>query len=415
MIVIKKVCSNISLQGCNNMKKNFLIASLAILFKTYSAIAAGGWTSGGGELIRDQHNPWFIQNTTQVNYCILINEAEFGQNKDFVRNKIEKSILFWKTNLKDLKPYSIGENSSIVVGTQTFQEVSCDESHNLTFQFGVLTDEQKRRMGDTSKIIGVTIRTDYDVKQLQAKGFIYLPKDSQFPSHPWSSDEGMRVLPVLIHEMGHVFGLQHGSQVQYMYEEFPASLIDSKGDLSLNWILRDLNQDDLAKTHIFRYEAPVGNFFVGSCGATDTLKDGPKHPYKQNLLFRKFFALKDSDNCSHYLIDKNKLNIYAGKNEFDLIGQATLVRVEPASIQVAALQFWMPKEQVVFSSISDRYLDTRISMGLYKNDVTFKGEYKSLDGKVKRKIALKVTNWGMIETMSGVLDNEIYVNILSGY
>ncbi len=37
-----------------------------------------GWTSGGGELLRTAINPWFIQNTKVVHYCVLADEKNFG-------------------------------------------------------------------------------------------------------------------------------------------------------------------------------------------------------------------------------------------------------------------------------------------------------------------------------------------------
>ena len=35
---------------------------------------AGGWVSSGGELFSDAHNPWFVRNTKDVNYCVVVDE-----------------------------------------------------------------------------------------------------------------------------------------------------------------------------------------------------------------------------------------------------------------------------------------------------------------------------------------------------
>lgn len=47
--------------------------------------------------------------------------------------------------------------------------------------------------------------------------------------------------------------------------------------------------------------------------------------------------------------------------------------------------------------------------------MVFKGEYKTLDGKVKRQLILEVLNSGAVERMSGVLDGILYNDLQLGF
>lgn len=67
-----------------------------------------GWTSSGGETLKDKINPWFFQNTTQVNYCILVDQQNFGQSIENIRYRIRKSLQIWKHQLQNLQMRSIG-------------------------------------------------------------------------------------------------------------------------------------------------------------------------------------------------------------------------------------------------------------------------------------------------------------------
>ena len=129
-----------------------------------------------------------------------------------------------------------------------------DAAIDLTFQFGYGTLDEKQRefLLDLRKYIGIAVRTDYDEVNLKGKGFVYISSDrgssrfdadtvgsgSPFVDSPWQYD-GL-LYRVLVHEMGHVFGLPHvGGSVKsfsarsgvtlksssLMSEEFPEEIV----------------------------------------------------------------------------------------------------------------------------------------------------------------------------------------------
>lgn len=57
----------------NQHRKWFIIISMGIM----SCTALAGMDSGGGMIVKDSKNPWFLNNTDQVSYCIERDERHF--------------------------------------------------------------------------------------------------------------------------------------------------------------------------------------------------------------------------------------------------------------------------------------------------------------------------------------------------
>lgn len=407
--------------------KILLAASALILFKTISVPAAGGWTSGGGELIRDQHNPWFIQNTTQVNYCIQINEKEFGLSRSFVSSQVARTIRFWKNQLKELQVSNMGA-FAIAIGGQNFSEVDCEASHDIAFQFGVLSAEQTSRLGDISKTIALSVRTDYDLKKLKSKGFVYFAKDNHFVGKPWSSDKGVRLLPVLVHEIGHIFGIQHREDVDFMSDNYPESVLSAnEKDWSLQPLI-SLFDEGLEKKHLFTYVASNRDMPLLSCmslGEPITLPK-PRTPGAVQKSFRsisvsdKFFGVPSEDGCQTYRIQGNRFTYEAGKNKPEVIGSAELTMQNQNDLWVLmnttnVINFWLPPEQTVFQKVDDRFIGRKIGIASFIPSVSFKADYRTNDGKIIRSMALEVMNSGTVKRISGVMDGVLYNDVRSGF
>ena len=181
---------------------------------------AGGWIGGGGELARDNVNPWYIANTKKVTACIDVDREHFHLpegKQDLQKDFVDKALAYWR----DEMPVDPETKNPLVIGTQTFVFGPCTDDTMLRIQFGVLSPDQRRGMLDSgfdpTHVVSATMRTDYDTENLRGKGFIYIAADSGelrphtpalFPM-PWSDDKGMRLLKVLTHEFGHVYGLPH--------------------------------------------------------------------------------------------------------------------------------------------------------------------------------------------------------------
>ncbi len=196
---------------------------LALLPLVFTWLAyADNWSSGGGEIRTDSHNPWFVENTKQVTYCIEIDDENFGVDIDIARSKIEAGFAYWERQFREAETASYVSSSTlpavqVKLATQSFFEVSCSQAHDMKFQLGTLTDMQKAYLKDPKHIVGVAVRTNYDRANMKGQGFVYISPErgplaltaTGIKENRWQIDANKRLEEVLVHELGHVFGLLH--------------------------------------------------------------------------------------------------------------------------------------------------------------------------------------------------------------
>ena len=184
--------------------------------------ATGGMDSGGAEIRDDRANPWFLQNTPEVKYCVVINEAGISLPEDEVKNAVTLAIKYWKD---EFALVNSGLNHGLRIATQRFEyENTCDEKTDIVFQFGKVFESQKKYIPAPKKTIGMAIRTSYDKVKLRGRGFVFIGADigpdaiemEGMHSRPWSvpvhNDHFTRggiLHKMLVHELGHVFGIGH--------------------------------------------------------------------------------------------------------------------------------------------------------------------------------------------------------------
>lgn len=184
------------------------IAVIGLLGYVAQTQAAGGWVSGGGELIRDAQNPWFLGNVKDVSYCIEIDENNFGQTRARVQQIVSHGIENWKAEFKNQVKQA--KDVDLGIATQNFREVACaPEGVDIRFQFGVLTGEQMRKLEDPTRFVGVSVRTDYDRVQMRGKGFVYISPargplkfvGERIVDDPWAMQNGGLLYMVVLHEL----------------------------------------------------------------------------------------------------------------------------------------------------------------------------------------------------------------------
>ena len=228
----------------------------AFCFLATPCLAGGIWSGGGGIMIRDSMNPWFIQNTTDVSYCIIIDLDNFhtsNQAHQDAEDAIQKAIGYWKKEF----PNAFVVGNVVTIAAQNFHsrkivsikngkaDGECAGNTDIVFQFGFLDRVQKKYFKDNGvdihETIAHTIRTDYDKVHLRGKGFVYVAADSGplklqgegLVEMPWQKEKGLLLVEALKHELGHIFGIPHMGLGTLMAADYLDLLLSQSADNSL--------------------------------------------------------------------------------------------------------------------------------------------------------------------------------------
>ncbi len=331
--------------------KSYFQFIVLVLFPVISE--AGGWVSGGGELIRDAKNPWFLNNTHQVKFCIISDETNFGVTREVEKEQILKAFSFWKKEFK----YAVVQPSRLGIVTladQELLEVSCETDPDITFQFGLLTSEQERFLKRPQDFAAVTVRTEYDEKNLRGKGFVYFSPeqgplafklDGKEQVHPWSVADYSILYSALVHELGHVYGLSHTGDVgNLMSERFVEGLFQ------------------MVKSSSGKIIVETDHFFSLYKKSPD-ICPGPYFSQKDLMdTWGKIFDLAGSDRCVRLefkyddsvneLFDDGQLEVWAGDPDFEN-GMRKMMVVELKSVGFfysSSNLIWLTEKQDLFVS-----------------------------------------------------------------
>ncbi len=194
------------------------------------AFAGGFIVTGGGELFKDAHNPWFLPNVANVTYCVQSSASSVTASDSTLRASIRSSFAYWK------KEFSKSEVGDFKIATQTFvEEPHCTPTTDIRFLFGYenLTPEEIGALGKPEKYIGVAVRTDYDEKNMRGRGFVFISSDrgahayensGHLVNNAWAHEKLLQY--VILHELGHIFGLPHGGN-GLMAESFLDQILSS--------------------------------------------------------------------------------------------------------------------------------------------------------------------------------------------
>jgi hypothetical protein len=195
----------------------------------------GGVIDGnGGELIVEEHNPWFI-NAKNIAYCIEYSN-DISTSQDFVARTLQTVFGAWKKVIASMRKaggngFIIGEGKEVLALAEDFVEVKCSEQPSLVFKLGTTdreTDDILRYMAHFT--VGFAQRTQYDSMTGQSRGYIWLAPDKgerryQGPaSRPDFWTEPGTLHNVLFHEIGHIMGLSHIEDT-IMDQAAPATLV----------------------------------------------------------------------------------------------------------------------------------------------------------------------------------------------
>lgn len=379
----------------------------ALLLST--AATAGTWSSSGGFITRDEANPWFIQNTSKIKYCIVWDPNTFHLNERDglpLDELIERAFDYWRVEFKEANNPVIADFVHYDVATQELEKRDCDDSVDIRFQFGVLSEEQRQFFSAHNETprdyVSIAVRTSYDAVHLQAKGFVYLSADTgdlrpnfagSPPDNPWAKGSGAAIFKVLVHELGHVFGLSHhGHFWEVMGAEFPTVSVyndDVHGSLYKLPYFFKVKEIDSRPILVSHWSADQRRFFGVPAGAKYV-----KHSLKNSKLVVEAGAAIDS---------------------LMAIGSAIVTTPSSASespIVEKVVQLWLPPEQQVFKKPT---LSPKFWCGPGIIHERLSGQYEVYSSGVRRPLWMTISprGFGNENWVSGLLGGRLVEPLLS--
>jgi hypothetical protein len=180
--------------------------------------AAGNSSSGGGEFITTENNPWFI-GETPVSYCVEADHAAFSAGDAQIDAAVQEALTTWASTVQALAPIPTGAIGGQPRSLSTsFVRSPCDASTELRFVFGVHTPEIDELLKQFARYtISFAKQRAFDEATGRAKGVVWVAGDRgasaymgpHAPGEYWSM--GATLYNVLLHELGHVYGLGHSN------------------------------------------------------------------------------------------------------------------------------------------------------------------------------------------------------------
>jgi hypothetical protein len=333
------------------------IKSIILTFLLPGSLAMakdGSWAGGGGgEIIGDRANPWFLKNTKVIHTCIIVNPDLFhfpNNDLEVLKASAREAQAYWTAEFK--KSYVVKD--LLPLGTQRFDlvdtivtqkntpERNCPAATDLTYQFGYISSKQAGWLQTSGqvdgKVVATTVRTEYDDVQMKGKGFILLLPDSgsfalKFQnSRPWSTNP-RTIAEVLKHELGHIYGLQHrGLGMNHVMA------IDYAETILTNFS-RDTSGSDWFSTP--PYFGIEGEYTFRNYCASSPLRWGWKTLLKAH----------DHDVCTKFVYKNDEIKFYSGPTKDDLTLRGTLHLVHDAITRFTwedAVRIFVTDQQQVF-------------------------------------------------------------------
>lgn len=366
---------------------------------------AGNGSSGGGNIFGDQLNPWFIQNTKTVNYCVKISPEFSDIGEDRVVEIIEDSLKYWKDAFADYETnYSTEmyeEGVILKLGTQVFiRQAACDSKTDLTFQMGFLSEAQRKEI-NYKQLLGLAQRTAYDTVNLKAKGFIYIapengelrPLSPKLHPKPWSHKKNLVLKYSLIHEIGHIFGLQddHYGNDHLMGAKIVETLTDKKR-------VDFINTSTIGPPDFFgcdKQNTGSHEYSFSTTGEISSLETFLGMPVDGHIHIRS--------SKGTITIDEKKTNKNIGTIKLESTNKM-LGEIKPA------ISIYLTKKQSVISKLPARFVDNHQPLYYKSIESGFKDEELNLANGNSIKVFVKF-NGSCSPKIGGFFKGQVYFDL----
>ena len=383
---------------------------------------AGGWSgSGGGAILEDHSNPWFLTNHSPnktISYCVHVSE-EFPHTSEILDEQIRGAVSFWRESFvtahTPIVLYEKDKPVRVSIQTDQFVRRNCSLANvgvdgkqevDIVFQFGILNEFQKQEFKklntDLSKFVALSIRSEYDAVTMRGKGFIYISPDNgelamkgqnlipKVWTYGCDSKPGelcgiSRLGDALRHELGHVFGLQHSNQ--------------SNDLMSMDFLERVV-------TEKWYVNSNQNIFFPRSINISGWMRNATA---ENEAKFAKFFDLDQKSKDVRLRFSLDQIIVYE-KKDADLpwtkVGSAKFEK-DFSKKFTDAVRVWLPPLQKVFT-LSPNFSKSILGPQIVSLQNT--AEYRSVKSNLTRPFMVQ-TQISSIQLM-GTMDGELIADLM---
>lgn len=181
-------------------------AILFLVVLVWSLSVWAGHSSNGGAPSVDNENVWFLGDET-VEYCIVIDKS-FPFTYGAVQKMVASSIADWidffdEQDLNDANFPGTVKGRSLKLALNFKQVSECHKpKEQIVFMFGGMADSIKDALKYDEGALGLSVRGEYNHKTFRNGGIVWIK------NWPYEAAE---LKHIVLHEVGHVFGMQHDS------------------------------------------------------------------------------------------------------------------------------------------------------------------------------------------------------------
>lgn len=389
----------------------FLAAVL--LLSGISLAGEGNGSSGGGHIYGDQINPWFLDNTHKATYCIQASDDFSLLPQARLEQSVREALNFWITKFSEKKSsFRHANGAEVKLATQDFVHTSCDSQTDIKFQFGFLTNSQIKSHASYKQSVGFAHRTHYDKVNMRGRGYIYIagergkfrPSSRNLRDRFWSNDNGQSLTLALVHELGHVFGIQD----QFSVAPYPDTDIMSA-------IFAEILTSRITSYRVDQLQdySPLGCVTYRHI-TTTTSYAGPGF----NKDLQEFLGTTNVEGVLSIRWLGNQIELSTGAGNISRsLGVVNLSTHNAREVdQRSLIKLWFPNEQRVFSGVNTNRTPSYHPLYNVANELVLRDlVFKRVDGQERKITAtLKIGN-GCRATIAASINNNLYLDLAATY